>query len=144
MSNKWTRKVKFNNAYTQYTPKLLTPAHVTGFNRTNPYSLAEGWQTKAELVRARINSRRQKAMLASLPHYKLPFAYRDPHFMYPREARGNIASTAEKKYSLPWLKYKREVQAENKLIQNNPNHVVINVKPATRRRTRRRPLMPLA
>ena len=137
MSNKWTRKVKFNNAYTQYTPKLLTPAHVTGFNRTNPYSLAEGWQTKAELVRARINSRRQKAMLASLPHYKLPFAYRDPHFMYPREARGNIASTAEKKYSLPWLKYKREIKTtNNKSVQNNPNHVAINVKPATRRRRR--------
>jgi len=138
MSNKWTRKVQFNNTRTQYAPELPTPAHVTGFNRTNPFSLAEGWQTKAELARARINSRRQKAMLASLPHYKLPFAYRDPHFMYPHEARGNIASTAEKKYSLPWLKYKREVQAENKLIQNNLNHVVINVKPAGRRTRRQR------
>jgi hypothetical protein len=138
MSNKWTRKVQFNNTRTRYAPELPTPAHVTGFNRTNPFSLAEGWQTKAELARARIDSRRQKEMLASLSHYKPPFAYRDPHFVYPREARGNIASTAEKKYSFPWLKYKREIEMNNnKLIQNNPNHVVINVKPATRRRTRR-------
>jgi len=139
MSNKWTRRVKFNNTRIRYAPELPTPAHVTGFNRTNPFSLAEGWQTKAELARARIDARRQKAMLASLPHYKLPFAYRDPHFIYPHEARGNIASTAEKKYSFPWLKYKREVKTtnNNKLIQNNPNHVVINVKPATRRRHRR-------
>jgi hypothetical protein len=102
-----------------------------GFNRTNPYSLAEGWQTAAEYNAAVRNARLQKILEKSLGRNEKSYAYQDPHFMYPLEARANVASTADAlakinstalKYGLPLLP--------------QVNHVAINVKPATRRRHR--------
>ena len=130
-STKKNRRIWFNSRK-HVAPNLPTPAHVTGFNRTNPYSLAEGWQTAAEYNAAVRTSRLKQILDKSLGRYKEPYAYQDPHFMYPREARKNVANTAKElaainntalKYGLPLLP--------------QVNHVVINVKPATRRRRRR-------
>jgi hypothetical protein len=130
-STKKNRRIRFINR-NNVAPNLPTPAHVMGFNRTNPYSLAEGWQTAAEYTAAVRNSRLQQILEKSLGRNSKPYAYQDPHFMYPREARKNVANTAKElaainstalKYGLPLLP--------------QVNHVAINVKPATRRRHRR-------
>ena len=127
---KKNRRIRFINR-NAVAPNLPTPAHVTGFNRTNPYSLAEGWQTPAEYTAAVRNARLQKILEKSLGRNEKPYAYQDPHFVYPLEARANVASTAKElaainstalKYGLPLLP--------------QVNHVAINVKPATRRRRR--------
>jgi len=129
---KKNRRIRFINRQ-NVAPNLPTPAHVLGFNRTNPYSLAEGWQTAAEYNAAVRNSRLQKILEKSRRRYVEPYAYQDPHFMYPLEARANVAKTAKElaelnstalKYGLPLLP--------------QVNHVAINVKPATRRRRRYR------
>ena len=129
-STKKNRRIRFINR-NNVAPNLTTPPHVTGFNRTNPFSLAEGWQTAAEYNAAVRSSRLQKILDKSLGRYVELYAYQDPHFMYPREARKNVANTAKElaainntalKYGLPLLP--------------QVNHVVINVKPATRRRRR--------
>ena len=127
---KKNRRIRFVNR-NNVAPNLPTPAHVMGFNRTNPYSLAEGWQTAAEYNAAVRNARLQKILEKSLGRNEKSYAYQDPHFMYPLEARANVASTADAlakinstalKYGLPLLP--------------QVNHVAINVKPATRRRHR--------
>jgi len=127
---KKNKKIQFVNRQ-NVAPNLRTPAHVTGFNRTNPYSLAEGWQTAAEYTAAVRNARLQQILEKSLGRNSKPYAYQDPHFMYPLEARANVANTAKElaeinrtamRYGLPLLP--------------QINHVAINVKPATRRRHR--------
>ena len=128
---KKNRRIRFSNRQ-NIAGNLPTPAYVTGFNRTNPYSLAEGWQTAPEYTAAVRNSRLQKILEKSLGRNEKPYAYQDPYFIYPLEARANIASTAKElaainstalKYGLPLLP--------------QANHVAINVKPTTRRRRRR-------
>ena len=128
---KKNKKIRFVNGQ-NVAPNLSTSAHVTGFNRTNPYSLAEGWQTAAEYTAAVKNARLQKILEKRLGRNEKPYAYQDPHFMYPLEARANVTNTAKElaeinrtamRYGLPLLP--------------QINHVAINVKPATRRRRRR-------
>jgi len=131
-STKKNRRIVFTGPNNVAPNNLTTPAHVTGFNRTNPFSLAEGWQTAAEYNAAVKNARLQKILEKRLGRNYKPYAYQDPHFMYPIEARANIANTAKElaainrialRYGLPLLP--------------QSNHVAINVKPATRRRHRR-------
>lgn len=125
-STKKNRRIVFTGRNNVAPNNLTTPAHVTGFNRTNPFSLAEGWQTAAEYNAAVKNSRLKQILEKSLGRYTEPYAYQDPHFMYPREARKNVANTA------------KELAAINsKAMLSQVNHVAINVKPATRRRHRR-------
>jgi len=133
MSTKGTRKVQFNNTKTSAIPPSRTPAHVTGFNRTNPYSLAEGWQTAAEYTAAVRNARLQKILEKRLGRNEKPYAYQDPHFMYPLEARANVANTAKE-----LAKINRTAMRYGLPLLPQVNHVAINVKPATRRRRRHR------
>ena len=128
-STKKNRRIVFTGRNNVAPNNLTTPAHVTGFNRTNPFSLAEGWQTAAEYNAAVKNARLQKILEKRLGRNYKPYAYQDPHFMYPIEARANTAkelaaiNSTALKYGLPLL--------------SQANHVAINVKPATRRRHRR-------
>ena len=130
-STKKNRRIRFINRTNVAPNNLTTPAHVTGFNRTNPYSLAEGWQTAAEYNAAVRNSKLKQIFEKSLGRNYKPYAYQDPHFMYPREARKNVASTADElaKINSTALKYGLPLLPQG-------NHVAINVKPATRRRRR--------
>jgi hypothetical protein len=131
-STKKNRRIVFTGRNNVAPNNLTTPAHVTGFNRTNPYSLAEGWQTAAEYNAAVRNSKLKQILEKSLGRYVQPYAYQDPHFIYPPEARANVASTADAlaKINSTALKYGLPLLPQG-------NHVAINVKPATRRRHRR-------
>jgi len=130
-STKKNRRIRFINRNNVAPNNLTTPAHVTGFNRTNPYSLAEGWQTAAEYNVAVRNSKLKQILEKSLGRNYKPYAYQDPHFVYPLEARANVASTADElaKINSTALKYGLPLLPQG-------NHVAINVKPATRRRRR--------
>jgi hypothetical protein len=118
-STKKNRRIRFINRNNVAPNNLTTPAHVTGFNRTNPYSLAEGWQTDAEYNAAVKNARLKQILEKSLGRNYKPYAY-------PREASKNIASTAKELAAI-----------NNTALLPQANHVAINVKPATRRRHRR-------
>jgi len=135
MSNKGSRRVRFNNTRTSVTNALPTPAYITGFNRTNPYSLAEGWQTQAERIAAAKHARAQNLYMKSLGQYKEPYAYQDPHFIYPKEARKNMAAAATQ-----YAAMNRAAESLKELLNQAivKNHVAIHVKPTSRRRTRRR------
>jgi hypothetical protein len=131
-STKKNRRIRFINR-NNVAPNLPTPPHVTGFNRTNPFSLAEGWQTHTERAAAAANARIQRIIEKRRGMYVEPYKYQDPHFVYPLESRINVALAASNV-----AKMNRAAMALEKL-RNTPgvNHVAINVKPATRRRTRR-------
>jgi len=94
MSNRGTRRVKFNNSKISYANGLSTPSYVTVYNHTNPFLKAEGWQTPAERLAAIKHARIEKLLRTSLGKVEEPYAYQDPRFIYPKEARKNIANAA--------------------------------------------------
>ena len=112
-------------------PNLPTPAHIMGFNRTNPHSRALGWQTKAERAAAVANARFQKSLNVYRGTHVEPYKYQDPQFIYPLEYRGNMAAAASNV-----AKMNRAAMALEEMRNKPADHVVINVKPATRRRHR--------
>ena len=127
---KATKRIRFHNT-NAVASNLKIPAYITGFNRTNPNSLAQGWQTPTELSAATANARLQKALNMYYGTYVEPYKYQDPHFMYPLEARGNMLAVARNVAKMNRAAMELEEQ------RNKPvDHVAVNVKPATRRRRR--------
>lgn len=101
MSNRDTRRVQFNNSKTSYANKLSTPSSSEIFNRNNPFLKAEGWQTPAERLAAIKHARIERLLRTSLGKLEEPYVYRNnPHFVYPKEARKNIAKAATENFLL--------------------------------------------
>jgi len=128
---KATKRIRFHNT-NAVASDLKIPAHITGFNRTNPYSLAQGWQTPTELAVAAANAKLQKALNVYYGTHVEPYKYQDPQFIYPLEARKNMAAAASNAAAM------NDAVASLEELRNKPvvNHVAVNVKPATRRRRR--------